>query len=323
MKIDPADLTLVSEFAHDSPLMSCAFDAAGRFILAGGRDRGLLAIDMASAKTTTLDGHESWIGATARAGDVVLTADFAGRVIAWDCATKQPNSRWTIEAHPCTIYGLSAAADERTFATGDRDGAVCIWRTSDGKRLYELPRNEFPIYGVALHPDGKRIVTADRQPQKPRIQIWEIASGKELLSIEVAELSGYRSVEDIEWGGIRALAISPDGDQIIACGRNGYDGQACVVVYDTNGGKIRHKLATALKGGFYYSAKFHPQGFLLTAGGDLAKGELRGWDVKKGESLFNVLTSGPCLGLDVHPLGNRVAVAKAGDKKLSVYEWPA
>lgn len=32
-----------------------------------------------------IDGHESWIGAVVRAGaELVLTADYAGRVITWD-----------------------------------------------------------------------------------------------------------------------------------------------------------------------------------------------------------------------------------------------
>jgi len=330
MKIDPAKLEIETEFTHDAPLLSCAFDAEGQLLFAGGRDRGLLAIDVASGRKTMLDGHESWIGSIARAGEVVLTADQAGRVIAWDCGGKEPTLRWTVEAHPGTIYALSVAADERTFATGDRDGAVCIWRTSDGRRLHELPKIEFPVYGVALHPDGKRVVTADRQPQKPRIKVWDIASKKELLSIDVTELSGYRRVEDIEWSGIRALTISPDGAQIVACGRNGYDGQACAMVYDTNGGRMQHKLAAALKGGFYYSAKFHPQGFLLTAGGDIAKGEFRGWDLRTGESIVELATPGPCFGLDIHPLDNRVAVAQAvgtgsatKSGMLSIFKWAA
>jgi len=330
MKIDPAKSKLATEFKHEAPLMACAFDAAGRFLFAGGRDRGILAIDVASGRKTVLAGHETWVGAMARAGELTLSADYAGRVIAWDSSGDEPVPRYSVEAHPSTIYGLSVAADGKTFAAGDRDGSVRIRRTADGKLLFELPRIEFPIYGVAIHPDGKRIVTADRRPQKPTVKVWDIASGKELLSIDVTELSGYRRVEDIEWGGIRTLALSPDGSQIVACGRNGYDGQACAMVYDAGDGKLRHKLAQALKGGFYYSAKFHPQGFLLTAGGDIAKGEFRSWDLIKGETAAFVATPGPCHGLDVHPDGKRIAVAQAVGKgstpesgMLSVYEWSA
>ena len=328
MNIDPTQLKLVSEFKHETPLLSCAVDAQGRFLIAGGRDRKLLAIDLASSQMHPLVGHDSWVGVMTRIGDGVLTGDYAGRVIAWDVHDKIPQPRWTIEAHPCSIYGLSASADGKTFATGDRDGRVRIWQTVDGKQLRELPRIEFPVYGVALHPDGERIVTADRQPQKPRVKVWHLASGQEQRSIDVAELSGYRRVEDIEWGGIRALAVSSDGNQLVACGRNGYDGQACAMIYEANSGKLQHKLALELKGGFYYSAQFHPQGFLMTAGGDLAKGEIRCWDPSTGKSLANLATSGPSFALDIHPQGTRVAVAQAIGKRsapesglLAIFEW--
>ena len=42
MTIDPAQSKLASEHKHDAPLLSCAFDASGRFLFAGGRDRGLV-----------------------------------------------------------------------------------------------------------------------------------------------------------------------------------------------------------------------------------------------------------------------------------------
>lgn len=48
--------------------MSCAFDLSGRFLFAGGRDRGVLFVELASGKTSTLAGHEGWVGLIVRAG---------------------------------------------------------------------------------------------------------------------------------------------------------------------------------------------------------------------------------------------------------------
>lgn len=329
MNIDPAKSKLATEHKHDSPLLSCAFDSSGRFLFAGGRDRGVVVVDLASSEKTVLAGHESWVGAMARAGgELLLTGDYVGRVIAWDCSGKEPKPRWTVEAHPSTIYGLSVSADGKTFATGDRDGAVHLWQTSDGQRLHALPRIEYPVYCVTLHPDGRRIITADRQPQKPRIKVWDFASGNAELAIEVSELSGYRRVEDIEWGGIRGLAVSPDGQHVIACGRNGYDGQACAMVFDLSTGKMQRKLAVALKGGFYYAARIHPQGYLITAGGDIGKGEFRIWNLQQDASLADAATPGPCTSLDIHPGGNRFAVTQTIGKgsypetgTLAIYDF--
>ncbi len=329
MNIDPAKTKLSVEYKHEAPLLSCAFDGSGRFLFAGGRDRGVVLIDILSKQKSTLAGHESWVNRMGRAGrDLVLTADFVGHVIAWDCTESIPKPRWNIEAHPSTIYALSVSADGKTFATGDRDGCVRIWQASDGKRLHELPRIEYPVYGVALHPNGRHLITADRQPVKPRIKVWDIGTNQAILTIEIAELSGYRRVEDIEWGGIRDVAVSANGHEIIACGRAGYDGQACALVYGSEDGKLLRKLSVALKGGFYYGAKFHSQGFLMTAGGDIGKGEVRIWNTQQDQSLADTATAGPCTSLDIHPNARQFAATLTLGKgsypdsgALVIHDW--
>lgn len=310
MNINPAQIHLVAEHQHDAPLLCCAFDPSGRFVLAGGRDRGVVCLDVASGKSTLLEGHTTWVGSTVRCGtDLVLTADFAGRVIAWDCREEIPQPRWNIEAHPGTIYALAASADGQRCATGDRDGTVRVWQASDGKQVHEIAGLAHPVYGLAFHPDGVRLLSADRQPQKPRLKLWEFATGKELFSIDVSPLSAYRRVEDIEWGGIRGITISSDGNTFVACGSNAYSGPACALLFDAVNGASKRKLAATFKG-FYYSARFHPQGFLLTAGGDVAKGEIRVWNPDRDEALATVPTPGPCTAIDLHPDGRSCVVAQ-------------
>lgn len=328
MNIDPAKPHQTSEHKHDSPLLCCAFDPSGRFILAGGRDRGVVCLNFATGSKTMLEGHQTWVGSIVRtAADLVLTADYAGHVIAWDCSGDTPKLRWNIKTHPNTIYSLAASTDGKLFATGDRNGTIRIWQTSDGQRVQEIAGLVHPIYGVAFHPDGKQLVTADRQPQKPRLKLWELATGKELLSIEVSQLSAYRRVEDIEWGGIRGITISPEGKTLVACGSNGYSGPACALLFDFTTGELKRKLVSTLKG-FCYAAQFHSQGFLITVGGDIAKGELRIWNPDKDDSLANVPTTGPCKAIDIHPDGRRFAIAQTLGKGsypdsgvLTQFDW--
>ena len=330
MPVNPAKTKLIIEHKHEVPLMSCVFSPNGKHLLAGGRDSGVVCVEVASGKKTMLTGHESWVGDMARAcDDLVLTSDYVGGVIAWDCSGELPTLRWKIAAHPSTIRALAVSADGKTFVTGDRDGTVRLWQSSDGKMMREFPKNEHPIYGLALHPDGKRIITADRRPQKPTIQVWDIASGKELLKIEVPELSGYRRVEDIEWGGIRSLTLSPDGSLIMACGRAGYDGPASMLLYETASGKLHRKLSSTLKG-FCYSARCHRDGFVMAASGEIAKGEFRTWKTDQDKSLADTVTAGPCTALDIHPDSTRFAVTQAIGKSsypesgvLAIYEWQA
>ncbi len=328
MNIDPTKSNEVAGYQHHSPLVSCAFDHSGRFVLAGGRDRSILCLDVAAKTTTELAGHETWVGNMVRAGsDLVLTADFAGVVIAWDCTEVSPQQRWKISAHSSTIYALAASHDGKLFATGDRNGTIRVWQADDGHRLHEFQVQGHPVYGLAFHPDGQQLISADRQPKKPRLKWWAFATGKEQRSIDVPQLSAYRRVEDIEWGGIRAIALSSDGNTLVACGSNEYSGPACAQLFDAATGELKRKLSSTLKG-FYYSAQYHPQGFLLTAGGDIGKGEFRAWDSNKDESLETVATPGPCTSLDVHPNGQRCVVTQMIGKgsypdsgSLNLFEW--
>lgn len=96
-------------------------------------------MDVATGGKSVLEGHESWVGTAVRAsGDLVLTADYAGHVIAWDCTGERPKPRWNIPAHAQTIYSLAASTNGEQFATGDRDGTIRVWRTSDGQRTHEI-----------------------------------------------------------------------------------------------------------------------------------------------------------------------------------------
>ena len=277
MAIDPAKHRVVSEFKHSAPLLCCEFDPAGRFAIAGGRDRQLAGWDLMSGESFLLSGHDSWITLAARArADIVLTADQTGVVIAWDCHGDRPEPRWRIAAHVSSILSLAVDPDGDHFATGDRDGTIRLWRCGDGQRTGEIAGLEHPVYGLAYHSDGKQLFSADRQPRKPRWKRWEIAAIRELLSVEVPALSAYRRVEDIEWGGIRSLTASPDGRTVIACGENDYAGPACAIEFDAETGTPLRKFSSPLKG-FYYAALFQPAGFLAVVGGDIGKGECRLW----------------------------------------------
>ncbi len=348
MPIDPAKHRLISEFKHSAPLLCCEFDPAGRFAVAGGRDRQLAGWDLVSGESFLLAGHDSWITLAARArADLILTADQTGVVIAGDCHGDRPEPRWRIAAHTTSILPLAVDPDGDRFATGDREGTVRLWRCGDGQRTGEIAGLEHPVYGIAYHPDGTQLFTEDRQPRKPRWKRWEIASGRELLSVEVPALSAYRRVEDIEWGGIRGLTANPDGKTVIACGANDYAGPACAIEFDAATGVPLRKYSSPLKG-FYYAALFpavfQPPGYLAVVGGDIGKGECRLWRLADGgessvpaaagqvavplEASVAIATAGPCTAMAVHPEGRRFLLAQTIGKasypdsgKLGLYEW--
>ena len=66
MNIDPSKTQQLAEHKHEAPLLCCSFDPSGRFVLAGGRDRNLACLDVATSLKAHLEGHESWVGNAVR-----------------------------------------------------------------------------------------------------------------------------------------------------------------------------------------------------------------------------------------------------------------
>lgn len=309
MTADPAKFGFTAEFAQPFPLHCCEFVAAGRFVLAGGRDRRLVRLDVDSGRSVLLDGHSGWIAAVAAAGpDLALSTDSAGRTIAWDCRSETFAVRWSIAAHDRSVLALAVSPDGRRFATSDRLGAVQIGDTFDGRRTDELPELEHPVGALAWSSDGRRLIAAERRPKSPRITVWDVASARLVHAVDAPQLSAYRQVEDIEWGGIRALAAGADDSTVVALGCHAYAGPAAAFEFALDDGAVRRRLASPLKG-FAYAARRLPLGHLVTCAGDVGQGELRVWAADRDESIAQLDTPGPCAAFDLHPDGRRFVAA--------------
>lgn len=319
---------LIRESKHSVPLLCCAADARGRFALAGGRDSALACWELETGQLTLLEGHLSWVIAAVRCGEsLILTADQVGRVIAWDCSGALPTIAYRIDCPSGSIVSLAVSPDGARFATGDRLGQIGLYQARDGERIQQITGLVHPVYALDFHPQTNRLASADRQPQKPRLKIWDLETGQEQRSQEIAELSAYRRVEDIEWGGIRAIRYSARGTTLVACGSNHYAGPACAMLFDSETGELKRKYQSSLKG-FYYTAHFHPHGLLVTSGGDIGKGEVAFWSMEQDQPLATISTAGPCLGLDLTLDGRRAVTAQMIGKgsypdsgHLALYEW--
>ena len=315
-RANPTQTRLVREFEHDAPLLSCVIDPSGRFVFAGARDRFVQCIDLKSQQKTLLEGHDSWVSAMARSpgGSDVFTADYVGHVVRWSCAGDVPQRSWHIEAHAETIRSIAVNPSGEVVATGGRDGSIRLWSASDGQSIAELAGHPSQVYAVLFHPDGKHLVSADRAPQSPSLKQWDLETGQEVRQLDASDVSAYRRGENIEWGGVRGLAVSADGSMLACCGRHKYAGPCCVLLFDWTDGKQKHKLLSSMKG-VCSSVLFHPDGFLVAAGAGVAAGELCCWHPQKPEPLTVTKTTGPCLALDLHPDAQQIAAAQSVGKR--------
>ena len=325
MTIEPEKTHLVKEFSHDAPLLACAFDRTGQFVCAGGRERSVHCWEIATGKKTALDAHETWVCALVSWKDSLCTADYSGRVICWSLANGPPEIKWTIEAHQGTVRSVAVSPDESLVATGGRDGKVRLWSADSGQPVAELSGHEDQVYGVVFHPDGRHLASADRHSQTPTVRIWELEGQREKASLDASDLSAYRRGENVEWGGVRDVAFSPDGSTLACCGRHKYAGQATVLLFDNHTGKQTEKLVSTFKA-IFHRVTFHSPGFLIAAGGDIKSGELWFWNPTEqklmpgkpvaadNEPLAKIQLSGPANFFDLHPDGRQIAVAHSTGK---------
>lgn len=103
-------------------------------------------------------------------------------------------SRQTITAHDDMVYAFAVSRDGSQLATGSRDGALRVWRVTDGlcTTTFEATPGS-AIYSVSFSPDGTQIVAGS---QDHSVRIWDISSGTQSC------LLGLHSepVQGVSWG---------------------------------------------------------------------------------------------------------------------------
>jgi WD40 repeat protein len=159
--------------------------------------------------------------------------------------------------------------------------ALKLWDARDGKELRDQI-DGFPAGVAAFSHDGKQLVVAywrggrpDDEIPSENIKLWEVARGKELLSLKGHE----------KW--IESLAISSDGKSLAAGGAS-----SGTKVWDTKSGKELYTFG-GLSGEAFCMA-FSPDGKRLAVGtrnfADQIKaggirGEVKFWDLTTGKDV--------------------------------------
>lgn len=150
--------------------------------------------------------------------------------------------------------------DGRHIATGGGDGAIALWDAASGARIATFPRQTDEIAAVAFTPDGRRLIAhaLSRAPAAPMqtVKIWEISTGREILSAAV-----------------RAALLSRDGRSLVTVG-----GDGALTVWDAEEGGRLGLLAEPAAGGIKAAAVSGDGRYVLGVNGE---GEARLWDVSR------------------------------------------
>lgn len=227
------DLT-AGKIVHDmkgtaEALVTVAFSADAKKVLAGSADGSVLLLDIAGGKLLhTLKGDKGgvWCVAFSADGTQALTGGADGHVQLWSTATGKAVATW--QAHPGPLTGVAFLPDGQRAVSVGMDQVPVLWEIKTKKDLQKFkkePLGNGPTL-LALSSDGKRFVSLRtpynqlRNAQEQFVTCWDVGTGKDLWSARV------------ELPLATPLVFLP-GDKMVQLG----GGESCFVQIDAATGK--------------------------------------------------------------------------------------
>lgn len=313
LKADPTQTHLAQSHKHGSPLISCRFHPAGKFVFFGAEDGSVWRWEIGTDRKAEY-AHDSWVRGLGvlNAKDLLLTGGYDGRLIWWPAGGDSLAAVRTVQAHQGWVRGVAVSSNASRVATVGNDLLVKIWGSDDGRLLRTLSGHERPVYHAAFHPDGNQLATGDLMGN---LFHWNLETGKLQRKWKLEALHKYDKTFKADIGGFRDLRFSDDGKRLLCAGitnvTNAFAGvgNPIVIVWDWESGKqeIAHVAKTKVQG-VAWGAAFHPQGFLAGAAGG-SGGAMLFWKPGQAEAFHQLKLPNNARDLDLSPDGLHVATA--------------
>jgi WD40 repeat protein len=313
---DPKQAHVVSQWAHDRALNACRFDPTGQFVFCGSEDAAVERFKLADGARTILNGgHETWVQALAfsKDGAVAISGGCDGKITWWDTAAEAPKPIRTIQAHKGWIRALDVSPDGTLLASGGNDNFVRLWNVADGSLVRELSGHTRHVYSVTFHPKGQHLLSGDLIGS---VRQWEVATGKELRAFDAKPLHTYEGGQQVDFGGVRALAISPDEKWLAAGGLYkatnplGAVHEPIVLLFNWESQKVeKQQIAEGIAGGVIWRLRWLADGSLMGVSGGSTGGFLIFWKPDAEKDYFRFQLPNIARDMDLHPDGLQVATA--------------
>lgn len=201
-----------SFIGHSQMVKSVAFTPDGRRILTASGDQTIRVWDTGTGRAIRcLRGHGADVNALAVTPDGRYALSGAGDY--WGGKLHDPTIRmWDLdsglmvrvfEGHSGSIDDISISADGKLLASVSWDGSLRIWNLTNGEQMQSWPAPRGRFNAVSFSPNGKAVLTGSSYSQEGAVQLWDVATGKELR-----EFGPNTITHDV--------AFSPDGKTLVS-----------------------------------------------------------------------------------------------------------
>jgi WD40 repeat protein len=204
-------------------------------------------------------------------------------------------------------------SDGSVLASGGNDRMVRLWNPADGSLVRELPGHEKHVYSVAFHPDGQSLFSGDLAGS---IRQWNIATGEVIRTFEAKPLYEFNGGQQVDFGGVRALAVSPDGQRLAAGGLYkasnplGAVHEPLVLLFNVATGMLeRQQIAEGITQGVIWRLVWLWDGSLCGVSGGGSGGWLFFWKPDADRDHHRFQLPNIARDMDVHGDGVRIATA--------------
>ena len=173
--------------------------------------------EVASGTNVSLAGHSSWVRALgfSPTDKRLYSGGYEGCLAWWPATVDKPEPTRAIEAHTGWLRCLAVSPDGQLIATGGNDNLVKLWNAADGTLTNTLSGHAANVFSVQFHPAGQWLLSGDLLGQ---VHQWELSTAKLLRTFDAKELHTYEKGQAVNYGGVRSMAISPDGKSLACSG---------------------------------------------------------------------------------------------------------
>lgn len=155
-----AGLTPIVVQAHQGIVYTVDVSPRGQWVASGSEDRQVHVFRPSNTpQVIPLLGHQAPVHSVAFSHDEkrLFSGDANGKLIAWDLDKGTSQSH---DAHLGIITGISVAAGGKWMATCSKDASIHLWNVADLTKQQSIGPLTHEVRGVALSPDGNRLVAA-------------------------------------------------------------------------------------------------------------------------------------------------------------------